>query len=395
MLDSYRRVLRHPGAIGFSAAGLVARLPISMVSLGIVLLVEDATGSYGIAGTVSATYVLAQAAMAVVHGRWLDALGQSRVLPAAITVFGAALGLLVWAVGTDRPLLLTYAFAALAGAALPQVGASVRTRWSHLLTSPREVQTAYALESVLDEVVFMVGPVLVTVLATTWHPALGLATAVATGLLGTLAYAAQRGTEPPARGRRRNRGDSPMPWRVVAPLAVVSLALGTLFGVAEVATVAFSDEAGTPGAAGPLLAAWALGSLLAGLATGAIAWRRPPATRVRLGTALLTLTMLPLFWVDSVPVLALFLLVSGCAIAPTLIATLTMVEQSVPAGRLTEGMAVLHTGLVAGVAPGASIAGFVVDHFGASAAYLVAVGAGLVGVAAAQLTRRSAVPDHH
>jgi MFS family permease len=397
MLDSYRRVLTHPGALRFSAAGLVARLPISMVSLGIVLLVEGETGSYGLAGTVSATYVLAEAAMAMLHGRWLDAHGQSRVLPLAISVFGAALALMMLAVEQSWPMVTTYVFAAIAGGSLPQVGASVRTRWSNLLTEPREVQTAYALESVLDEVVFMVGPVLVTVLATMWHPVAGLTVAVLTGLVGTYAYAAQRGTEPPAHGRRTAAERPAMPWGVVAPLAVVSVALGTLFGVVEVATVAFADEQGQPAAAGALLAAWALGSLVGGLVTGAIVWRRGPAVRLRVGILAMTLTMIPLSFIGSVPAMGLLLLFGGAAIAPTLIASLSMVERAVPSGRLTEGLAILHTGLVAGVAPGASAAGFVVDHSDASAAYLVAVFAGIVGVVAAQWTRRSEEhvgPDH-
>lgn len=387
MLDSYRGVLSRPGALRFSVAALVARLPIAMVGLGIVLLVEGATGSYGLAGTVSATYVLAQAAVALFHGRLLDGYGQSRVLPLAIAAFGVFLSLMVIAVEQQWPLAMTYLFAALAGASLPQVGASVRTRWAHVLDGPRDVQTAFALESVLDELVFMVGPVLVTALATLWHPAAGLAVAVATGLVGTLAYAAQRGTEPPPRVRETSRSATPMPWLIVLPLAVVSLALGTLFGVAEVATVAFADERGTPAASGFLLACWALGSLAAGLATGAIAWRRGPAVRVRVGMIALTLAMVPPVLVGSVPAMALVLLLGGVAIAPTLIATLTMVEQSVPASRLTEGMAILHTGLVAGVAPGATIGGFVIDDHGASAGYLVAVAAGAIGALAAQATR--------
>lgn len=397
MLDSYRTVLSRPGTLRFSAAALVARLPIAMVGLGIVLLVEGATGSYGLAGTVSATYVLAQAAVAVLHGRLLDSHGQWLVLPWAVTTFGAFLALMVLAVQLDWPLPLTYLFAALSGAALPQVGASVRTRWSHALDVQREVQTAFALESVLDELVFMVGPVMVTLLATLWHPAAGLVAAILTGVLGTFAYAAQRSTEPPPRVRETSRADTPMPWLVVLPLAVVSLALGTLFGVAEVATVAFAEEQGAPGASGPLLASWALGSLTAGLVTGAIVWRSSSAARVRVGMLLLTLAMIPPVLVGSVPAMAAVLLVGGVTIAPTLIATLTLVEQSVPASRLTEGMAILHTGLVAGVAPGATIGGFVVDAHGASAAYLVAVASGAVGVLAAQATRlrgrREALPS--
>ena len=386
MLDSYRRVLSRPGALAFSSAALVARLPISMVGLGIVLLVEERTGSYGLAGTVSAAFVLAQAAVAVAHGRWVDSLGQFRVLPFAVSVFAAGLSLMVLAVEQGWATAWTYVFAAVAGAALPQVGASVRTRWSHLLDEDREVQTAFALEAALDELVFIVGPILVAVLATSWDPVAGLAVAVVSGVVGTWAFALQRRTEPPS-GRRTGSGArAPMPWRLVLTLAAVSALLGSLFGSAEVTTVAFAEEQGARWASGWLLAAWALGSLVAGVATGAIHWRVGPATRLRRGAVAMALTMVPLVLVQSVPLMAVVLFLGGTAIAPTLIATMTMVEQGVPAGRLTEGMAVLHTGLVAGVAPGAGIAGFVVDHSGASAAYLVAVAGGVLGALVARTT---------
>ncbi|KQV69823.1 hypothetical protein ASC64_08390 [Nocardioides sp. Root122] len=388
MLDSYRRVLARPGALAFSSAALVARLPISMVGLGIVLLVEQSTGSYGLAGTVSAVFVLAEAAFAVLHGRLVDSHGQSTVLPIAISVFGAGLALMMVAVESDWPRVLTYVFAAVAGAALPQVGASVRTRWSYLLDDPGQKQTAFALEAVLDEVVFVVGPVLVTLLATSWHPVAGLTAALVSGLVGTFAFAAQRRTEPPA-GRTQESGTArpPMPWRLVLPLSLVCMTLGALFGAAEVTTVAFAEEAGMRWVAGWLLAAWSLGSLVAGLVTGAIEWRSGPEVRLRWGSAAMALAMAPLMFIESVPLMAVVLLVGGLAIAPTMIGAMTMVEQGVPSGRLTEGMAILHTGIVAGVAPGASIAGFVVDHDGASAAYSVALVGGILGALVAQSAR--------
>jgi MFS family permease len=388
VLDSYRRVLSRPGGLRFSSAGLLARLPIAMVTLGVVLLVEGETGSYGLAGTVSGVVVLGEAACAVLHGRLVDGFGQGRVLPLAITGFATSMALLVAAVTRDWPMALTYVFAALTGAFLPQVGACVRTRWSHLLDAPHDVQTAYALESVLDEVVFVVGPVLATMLATLWHPVAGLVVAAVAGLVGTYAFAAQRSTEPPSGLHRSGAVRLPMPWRTVLPLAVVCLSLGALFGSAEVTTVAFAEETGSRAVSGWLLATWAVGSMLAGIVTGAVVWRQGPAVRVRWGAFAMMVAMVPPVLVEGFPLMFLALLVGGCSIAPTLIATMSLTEQTVPAGRLTEGMAVLHTGLMAGVAPVAAAAGFVVDHHGASPAYLVAVVAGLVAVIGAQGTRR-------
>jgi len=390
MLTSYRRVLSEPGTLRFSATGLVARLPISMVGLGIVLLVSAATGSYAVAGAVSAAYMVANAGLAILQGRLLDTLGQGRVLAATSIGFALAMVLLVWTVEAGWPVATSYACAALAGAVLPQVGSAVRARWSHVLDAERDVQTAYAIEAVADEAVFMLGPIIVTVLATAWDPVAGIAVAVLACTTGTLALCAQRATEPPAHPHHRASGRRlRMPWATVAPLAVVSAALGTLFGAAEVTTVAFATEQHHQAWAGGLLALWALGSMLAGILTGAITWRRGPSVRVRWGAFGMFCAMVPLHFVGSVPLMGLVLLIGGFAIAPTLIATLSLTESTVPPGRLTEGMAIMQTGLVAGVAPGATLAGLVIDAHGASAAYLVCAAAGAVAALAAQALPRT------
>ena len=158
------------------------------------------------------------------------------------------------------------------------------------------MQTAYALEAVLDEVVFVVGPVLVTLLATALAPGRrARPPRWSAGVVGTFAFAAQRRTEPPAGPQRATPASAPpMPWRLVLPLALVCLTLGALFGSAEVTTVAFAEEQGRGAVAGWLLAAWAFGSLVAGLVTGAIAWRSGPDVRLRWGSAAMTLAMVPL-----------------------------------------------------------------------------------------------------
>src|SRR6478752_5385356 len=390
MFTSYRRILSQPGTLRFSLAGLVARLPISMIGLGIVLLVSAATGSYGVAGAISAAYMLANAGFAIFQGRLLDRLGQGRVLAAASLGFGVAIALLVGSVQADWPIVTTYLFAAVGGALLPQVGSAVRARWSHALDEPAAVQTAFALEAVLDEAVFILGPILVALLATAWHPVAGIAVAIVACVVGTLALSAQRATEPPPHPDHASGGPrAPMPWRAVIPLAVVCAALGVLFGAAEVTTVAFAEEQGRKAVSGGLLALWAFGSLSSGVISGAVHWRRGPDFRVRWGAFAMACAMVPLYFVGSLAVMGAALFVAGFAIAPTMIAAMSLTESVVPPGRLTEGMAIMQTGLVAGVAPGATLSGLVVDHQGASEAYLVSVGAGLVAALAAQALPRS------
>jgi MFS family permease len=181
MFARYRRVLGVPGALRFSGAALVARLPIAMVTIGIVLLVTGVGRSYGLAGALSAAYLLAAAALAIPQARLVDRLGQGPVLTVTAVVFAVALGAFVLVVQSDGPEWAALSSVMVAGGAFPQVGSCVRTRWSYVLSERADVDTAYALESAVDEVVFMTGPILVTVLATGWHPVAGLATAIVAG----------------------------------------------------------------------------------------------------------------------------------------------------------------------------------------------------------------------
>ena len=229
MLDTYRRILVVPGARLFSAAGLVARLPISMVGLGIVLLVEEATGSYG-AGRRGLGGLRGRRTPCSRSSRADCSTGSARpgCWCRVVAVFATAVVLLVVSVQADWPGASTYLFAAVGGAALPAAGSCVRARWSHALDGrPAELQTAFALEAVVDESVFILGPILVTVLATAIHPVAGLGTAVAAGLAGTLLLAAQRRTEPPAHAAPTGPGpQGRLPWRTLAPLSVVYAGTG-------------------------------------------------------------------------------------------------------------------------------------------------------------------------
>jgi MFS family permease len=397
MLTPYRRVLAVPGALAFSLTGLLARLPISMVSLGIVILVSSRTGSYALAGAVAAAYLLGHAAFAVVQGRLADRLGQSRVLPWTILVFTVALSLLTWSVEAGWSTPLPQILAAVGGAAQPQIGSCIRARWSHNLPDKTQLQTAFALEAVVDETVFVVGPILVTVLATTLHPAAGLGTAILAGLVGTLVLSVQRGTEPPGhRGTGRRGPKVPMGWAVLVPLIVTGIALGAVFGGVEVATVAFSEELGTKAASGPMLGLFALGSLLAGFVSGTITWRTSNATRFRRGTLALAVSLVPLPFVEGFLLLGVVLFVAGFAISPTLIAIVAWVEETVPTRRLTEGISIVTTGIAVGVAPGAAVVGEVIDRHGASASFwvpVVSAGAGaLVAFATVLLPARRSQP---
>jgi MFS family permease len=369
-----------------SATGIAARLPISMMTLGIVVGVSAVYDSYGLAGQVSAAYIIGSAVLAIVQGRLTDRFGQALVLSVDAVLFGLFTGLLVRAITAHQGAPWPHLWAVLAGASIPQVGSMVRARWAHLVDAPHDRHTAFAVESIGDEMVFVTGPALVTFLSTAYAPETGLVVALVVGTIGPLALAVQRRTQPPRAREAGSHGRDPMPWATLAPVTLASLALGALFGGMEVATVAFATDHGHRAVSGALLAILSMGSLIAGVLTGARRSAVPLVVRLRLGLAALTAGFVLLPFVDVLWLLGVLMFLAGFAIAPTLIAALSLVEQVSPRSRLTEAMAWVSTGLSAGIAPGAWVAGVVADDAGGAAAFWVCVLSGSIATAAAWAT---------
>jgi predicted MFS family arabinose efflux permease len=270
-----------------------------------------------------------------------------------------------------------YAVSFVAGGTRPQVGSFVRARWTHLLGRGRALQTAFALEAVGDEVVFIVGPVLVTTLATQISPYAALAAAAVLGLAGGIWLASLRASDPPGRGKSDGAEQAPLPWLSLMLLSLIGLGLGATLGGVEVVTIAFTTEKGQAELSGVVLAVWAFGSLLAGLWYGSVHWRAPVERRLMFGTILLAVSLAPLPWVNSVLMVGVVLFCCGFTIAPTMVALTACVEEWVPPQRLTEAITWTVTGILLGVAPGNAASGHAVDVWGPSTAYWVPFSIGI------------------
>ena len=383
MLKPYRELFTAPGAWAFSLAGFVARMPISMISIGIVLLVSNTTGSYGTAGAVSATSAFVTALAGPQIARLVDRLGQAQVALPALAVFGASMVIFLSCAETGAPVWTLYLTAGVAGASMPNIGALVRARWAALYTGTSRLHTAYSLESTIDEVIFIIGPVLTTVLATQVNRLAGLIAVLAFAVTGTLALMAQRSTQPPHSGAGRSHGEAAIRGGGVRVLMIVFTALGCLFGAMEITVVGFATERGERPYAGLVLAVYALGSCLAGIGYGAVHLRSPLHRRFLVGVACMSVGIVGLPFIGSLPGLALMFFVAGFAISPTLISGFALMESLVRPGQLTEGLTWLSTGILLGVTLGTALAGRLIDEVGASRAFSLPVVSGAVAAVAA------------
>lgn len=382
MLRPYRRLLRRPGALAFSSAGLLGRLPISMLGLGIIFLVREATGRYALAGSVVAAFVLAQALSAPLLGRLVDRVGQRRVLLPAVAVHATAVAVLLACAALDAPVATYYLAAGTAGAAMVSVGSLVRTRWSAMVGGTPELHTAFSYESVVDELVFVVGPIAVTLMATALSPSIALSVATGLGVVGVVVFASLRATEPQPTGERQGKGTA-LRLGGLRTLVVVFTCLGLALGALDVVVVAVLDDWGHRGASGAVLAVFAFGSGLSGLVYGARRFSRGADRRLLIGALALALTAVPLGLMPSIPTLAAAAFACGLAISPTLIPGNQLVENLMPEARMTEGLTWTVTAIGLGVSAGASAAGVIVDAVSPRAGFAVVVAGAVLAVTVA------------
>ncbi|MFG2038141.1 MFS transporter [Dactylosporangium sp. NPDC048998] len=397
-MRQYMSVWRLPGAPLLLIVSVLARLGIGMVSLSLLLLLQQAHGRYTQAALACSVYAIASAAASPVVGRLADRIGPAPVLVITGLVYPCCLVFLIFAGLRDLPLPIVLGAAVLAGVTFPPMTAAVRGTWNALTDDEPEVRvTALAAETALFELVFVVGPMLVALCVALWQPAVALAGAAGITLIGTLAVA--RGQA--MRSWRRHEGHAPArglgPLRVAGfpALLVTAFGLGFAFGGTGVAVPAYATEyvAHDPQSAGGiLLGVWGIGSAAAGVWFGS-----RPRTRARLRWMLagVAASLAILAAMPNAVALGVALVVGGATIAPALTVQNSMVGAIVPRSMLNEAYTWLVTVSVGASAAGVAVTGLVVDRpGGAPWAFMLAGAAVAAGalVAPEPLTHTSS-PD--
>ncbi|HEY7598527.1 MAG TPA: hypothetical protein VH741_01270 [Candidatus Limnocylindrales bacterium] len=390
----YSRILRTPGVALIVLSTLLGRMPIGITGLAILLYVRDVTGSFAAAGISAGALALGSALSAPVQGRLVDRRGLGILAPLA--ALDAAALLAIWAAGSaGAPASVLATVSLLAGAALPPVSSVLRSRWPYLLAEqPELIPGAFALDSVLIEIVFVVGPLLTTVVVATVGPEYALIVSAACLIAGTMmllaGLAGRPGPEPSSPGTRVY-GLGALADPGLRTLVFANLPVGFALGSVEVALPAFCDAEGVKELAGLILAVWSCASGAAGLAWGARQWR-PPLLEAHLRLAwLLPLGLAPLALATSPLTMALLVILAGLPIAPLIASGNQLVERVTPPGTATEAYTWPLTALVAGVSLGAAVAGSLVEAGSWMSAVLVATAIACVGATVVVSRRQTLV----
>jgi hypothetical protein len=374
-------VLRAPGARALFAASCVARLPMGALGLLIVLHTKDLTGSYASSGIASAAYAIGLGASNPMLARLIDARGQTAVL--RLGAAGAAAAIVSLAVLPAGASVGAIAVAAaLSGALQPPIGAAMRSLWPTILRDTAARQSAYSMESIALEMVYICGPVAIVAGIGSWSLRAAIAACAAFVLVGDLAFSAH----PMSRAWRAPAGRAvgfagALRGPGVRVLVGVFALCGLAVGAVEVGVPAGLDAVGHKGATGLVLALWGLGSMAGGFAASRMAPTRDAPRRlarllVFLGAAhaLVALGTGPATY-------GALLFLAGASIAPTFVCANGLLDRVAPPGTLTESFTWLSTGMTSGVAAGSAIAGTLVDAASPALA-LALLGVGGIGAAA-------------
>jgi predicted MFS family arabinose efflux permease len=376
----------------------VARMPIGTLSLALLLHVRDISGSFATAGTTVGAYLVAMAVGAPLQGRLIDRRGPRGVLLVTGTVQPIAMAVVLFARPLALPSTAIVGLAIVAGALAPPVSVLTRTLWRHRFAHDDDRQTAFAIDAVLIECNYTLGPALVASLVALAGPAtafaMALVFAIAAAPLFLLSGAARYWAEGDS-GPRHLLGPltEPRLLRVFAVSALLAFALGLL----EVGYPGFAAAAAMPAFGGVLIAINSTGSALGGIAYGGL---RPTLPVPRQLAWLLMLMALPV--AAHVPVtspwlLAALALVAGIFIAPSITALTVLVAQIAPQRYATEAFTWSITAIVSGVGAGSAVGGVLIEAEGVAAAFALSAASAFAGglLAAASMSAQAGRTRRH
>ncbi|MFH8491345.1 MFS transporter [Streptomyces longisporoflavus] len=386
MAAGYAEILRTRYAARLLAGTLVGRLPNATAPIAIVLFIRAEGGTYSLAGALAAVYGVANAVGQPLLGRLVDLCGQPRVqLPAAVV---SALGMAAFAFTGPDSLAFAYVSVGVAGLFTPPLEGGLRALWPSVLGKEGQVHTAYAMDAIAQEVMFTVGPLLVTGCVALWSEQAALLVVNAIGVLGALSVVVSQ----PSRAWRSAPREAHWLGALRSPGLIALLGaflfIGMALGSITVAGVSYADGHGGDAVYGWLMAAIGLGALVGGSVYGARQWAGVPEKRLTVLVALLALCYWPLTLTPGAVAMTALAAVAGLFLAPALACAFIIVDRHAPRGTVTEAFSWLVTTFGVGASLGTAAAGPVVEWGGTVWGFAVPGAAGAAALLVLLATAR-------
>ena len=358
----YGELFANPHAAALLAWSIVARLPLGMAALALILLVRNAGGDYGEAGLVTAVYGVSVAVGAPYGGRQVDRHGPRTVLHHRNVLYPSLFVLVAVLGAAGAPVALIALAAAAAGVTLAPISAVLRSIWP-TVAGEDAANTAYSLDAALQEMIWVGGPLIVAVLAV-FSPVAAVAGVAVVAAVGTFSFTRIPPVHDaaPAEERHTSRWGA-LSAVGVRTLCLMSLFIGLGFGAVEIAVPGFADQQGNRALAGIGLAGFAAGSLVGGLVAGLWPLRDAPR-RIVVGSFVLAAALaLPLV-ATSMLTMTVLLFVAGLPIAPTVAAVYGQLGRVTMTGSVAEAFAWFSTAISIGIAAGSLAGGVLIDTRG-------------------------------
>jgi MFS family permease len=385
-IAAYRKIFAAPRVKPLLIAGLLARMPIGIGAVALILFIHGETGSFGSAGVVTGAFSIGLGGTGPLLARVIDRRGSRLVVvPAALlSAAGFVAVVVLGKAGAGTLPLVAAAF--LAGAGIPPVGGILRRHWAELV-APTEIETAFAVDAIVVEFIFVSGPVIAGGLAATVGPAWGLIVAAVLGAGGAIAFQARLPVEPGERPEAERHWLGALRSPTLRVLVLVGLPLGAGFGALDVMLPAFGAAHGSSALGGPLTAVLSGGSLLGGVIYGLRpTMLGPPRRAILILGGALVVTYLPMIFATSVGEMFVFALIAGLPIAPLITCRNNLAQANATAGTVVEAFTWLSLAATFGASVGAAVAGPLVEASGWQAGAIVATA--LPGVATIMLLAR-------
>jgi len=395
-LADYRAALSTPGALPPVIGALLARLPIAMLGLSLLLYVQRETGSFAIAGLIAAGTLIGVASGSVVQGRVMDRCGPTVPLLIAAGVFGVAVTAAVVSIEAHAPTAVMVALAFGIGASQPSVGSASRALWTRLIPPGSTRQAAYAYEAISMEVFFILGPALAGLIIAAPWPGTGVVTGAGAMLIGVIVFALAPAVRSQSKAEREPRSGDLL-GALASPgmrtVALAAMGFGVSIGFVEVAVPAAATKAGHAPLGGAMLAMWSLSSVIFGVFYAMRPWPRPMHLRLPVLLGGFAILVAPLAIPSGLGGLAVLLLLGGLLITPQATAHSAAIELVAPRGTVTEAFGWVITSVTLGLALGQSASGWLVEHVGIRSSFLAASVAGLLFAVLLWMRRETVKPQ--